>query len=200
MAEMSVNDINQKFVDSVVMFKKKPVYVKACNNKKEIKFLDLLSQRVETAEFDDKLFLPPAMRVGFVNLDGSVVYVSRLPMRRYSLGLTTETLRIDHLPTFYPEGRGKCVEEFRKLTRIELADALLNKYPTFRNALKLVRQFEGCVAFDKQFAVDSRMDLFYKANIVGKVRADKIVFDSNHKHLELLLDKGYEKTIPTSWD
>lgn len=201
MVEIDVADVRQMYEHTVVMKGSKPVYVSRVGERGEVRFTDLLSNKKDVVEFSLKTFLPPAARrLGMINVCGSVVYASRIPVRRYKVGFSTENINVKHLDVEYPEGADATLLRIKKLECPEIAEAMLNKYPTLEKALKTVEKFGGAVAFDKQFAVDARKRVWYKTKRVGKVpdgvtECAGIVFDKGHEHLSILLDGNYEKAI-----
>lgn len=200
MPEIAVADIEQRYAKSVVMYKRKPVKVQKINANGDMRILDLFSQREETVPFSLKDFTPPALRIGFVNVKGSVVYVTRQPIRRYKVGLSSENTRVELLGVHYPDGQHETLCKVHELECIELADALLNKYPSKRKCVNHLLQFRGAMAFDKQFAIDNRMGVWYKREEVGTIDPHtlNITFGDSFKHLGILLDNNHEKTIRAS--
>lgn len=201
MAEISDHDIEQKYVGSIVMFAKKPVFIKGLYQRGKVKILDLLSQREDIVDFTVEEFKAPATRLGMVNIAGGVLYAYRIPVRRYKLGFSRDNLKVDSLNVKYEGGGMEAVEKIKSLTSIEFADCIMGKYPNLKQAMKLLeKQGEGAVAFDRQFAVDCRNRIWYKRAVVGGVGDKGIVFSAGFQHLELLLDKNYAKeTLRTSW-
>lgn len=193
--EMSIDDIRQKFEGSVVLYQKKPVLFKKVSGDFSVRIFDLMAQKEEQVEFDMKEFQPPPSRVGFVNINGSVVYAVRNAIRRYKLGLSRENFNVSVLDVPYPDGRSDVyIRLVAGLERRELGEAMLNKYPTLQQAIRRVSQFEGACAFDKQFAIDHVHNVYYKTQKVGHLVSGAIVFDEGCTHLHLLLNKGYEKS------
>lgn len=200
MVEIDVADVRQMYEHTIVMKGSKPVYISRVGDRGEVRFTDLLSNKKDVVEFTLKTFTPPAARrLGMINVEGSVVYASRLPVRRYKVGLAYENLIVKSLDVEYPEGKEHTVERVRGLQSTEIAEAMLNKYPTLKEALATVAKFGGAVAFDKQFAVDARRRVYYKTKRVGNVppgvnECAGIVFDAGNEQLGMLLDGNYEKT------
>jgi hypothetical protein len=203
MLDMRVEDIRQLYDRSLVLYKNKPVYINDIGNDGDVQFLDLFSQRIRTAAFSMKDFTAPLRRLGFINTMGSVVYASRIPIRRYKVGLSEENVKFDSLGVNYLKGKADTIARLTGLSVPEIGDALFNKYPSLEEAISFVRKFKGAMAFDKQFAVSSEGGLFYKTQLVGSAsrgikRADQLEFRKGFEHLALLLDKGYEKTLSTT--
>lgn len=202
MVEIDVGDIRQMYEHTIVMHGNKPVYISRVGDRGEVRFTDLLSQKKEVEEFSLKAFTPPAARrLGMINTCGSVVYASRVPIRRYKVGISFENLKVDSIRDIeYPEGKEQTVNRIRQLEAREIAEAMLNKYPKLKEALKTVEKYGGAVAFDKQFAVDWKRRIIYKTKVVGSIppgvdTVDGIQFNKGYEQLGLLLDGKYEKAI-----
>ena len=155
---------------------------------------------VEEMEIDG--FEPVTDRIGNVNVHGKgVVYVVRIPARRFHRGLHPDILKTSSLI-----GRAT-YEDSRNITGLanlpSLFDAIQNKYPSLRQAADRVSQKQGvCCAFDKQFSVDSDRQIYYRDKVVGalprgKSKIEDIVLAPDFQHLEILLTGQYEKTVRT---
>jgi len=191
---MNLNDVKQKFEGSIVLYAKRPVLFIKVAGDMSCRIYDLMKQEEEQVQFELEKFTPPPPRIGMVNVANSVVYVTRTPMRRYSLGLTKETLCIDTLDCVYPDGAAMAEREIGTLKSKALGSTLLNKFPTKQQAFRRISQFAGTVAIDKQFAVDSNGVLWYKREQVGKHNFNQLFFNEDYEHLQILLDKSYEKS------
>lgn len=187
--EMGLADVQQKLEGSILMYNKKPIlFQKVDGNLRTCRIYDLMAQKEEIVEFDEKMFHPPIPRIGMVNIGGSVLYVKRSAIRRYKLGLCAENLLINDIyGVAYPERAEGLKREIRGLRSKELAQSLLKKYPTLRQAFKRIRQFDGACAFDKQFAVTHDGSLIYKEQIVGSHDFDTISFKDDFQHLSILV-------------
>lgn len=201
--EMSYEDLVRDLRGCVVMYQNKPVYVTSISRGGEVVFRELLSQKEGTAPFTVKDFTNPVRRVGFVNVLNSVVYVSRVPYRKYFMGLSShntsfKTLVGVHYEHFAPETKRRVMN----LCIPELGEAIMDKYPSFVEACKRVKKFRGAVAFDKQFAVSSEKYIYYKGEGVGTVAnlltaegVQDIKWIPGKEYLSLLLNGNYEKTV-----
>lgn len=197
MHEMSIEDINSRFHNSLIMYKNKPSYVKRVGNNGDCILLDLLTQKQETVPFKLDAFANPVRRVGMVNIEGSVVYAERIPARKYKVGLTGENVKVHTFPDIeYPSRKDVTRDKVRTLQCVELAEALMDKYPAFSTSVRHLRQFPGAMAFDKQFAVTSEGLILYKKQAVGRVdmkakSVNDIMWAKGHEHLILLLENNY---------
>lgn len=201
MPEIAAEDLRQMYRDSVVFHKNKPVYVENVNAAGDVAFLDILSQRRGIEPFSFKSFSTPTRRLGMVNVMGGVVYAYRVPVRKYKVGVASENTKVTSLDVDFPhKGRVNPRDLVRGLQCVEVGEALMNKYPTFNQALKMLGEFNYAVAFDKQFAVDVHRRIFYKTRMVGEIpkgknKLEDIQFAKGYEHLILLLDGNYEKTV-----
>lgn len=188
--EMGLGDVQQKFESSILMYRNAPVlFLKIAAGMQTCRLYDLMGQQEMVVDFNEDDFAPPIPRIGMVNIGGSVIYVNRIPVRRYKLGLSTENLRANLVrPAVNPDVRqDRFVNEIRGLRTRELAMTLLKKFPTKKAAFRHLSQFNGTVAIDKQFAVTSEETLIYKQTVVGRHNFEKIKFNDEFKHLEQIL-------------
>lgn len=198
--EVPYDDLRRDLMGCVVMYKNKPVQVAMIHHNGQVRIRDLFTQREKDVEFTLEEFSKPTPRIGFVNVMGSVFYVARLPVRKYFMGVTTQNTKIHRLGVDYPAGYGDTVGRVQQLAIPEVADAIMNRYPTFEAALEEAKRVRGACAFDKQFAVDRRGNIFYKNDVVGKVDMNAtsiqdIVWQEGKEHLFIVLDGNYEKTV-----
>lgn len=189
MPEMNVHDVISRFHNSIIMYGNRPCFVKRVKNDYVCELFDLLGQELIKVEFDMGKFKPVG-RIGMVNINGSVLYCYRAPKRMYKVGISLENLSVNQIDGADRDGRDR--EKIKRLDSVELGRAIMGKYPTFLQALRNAKQFEGTFAFDRQFAVNHANQLIYKTNVVGIVENDKsITFNQGFEHLALLLDNNY---------
>lgn len=198
---MPVEDLNRDLRGCVVMYKNKPVYVTSIGRDGEVVYRELLSQQEGRAPFTLKDFTNPIRRVGFVNVMGSVVYVSRVPHRKYYMGLATQNISVKLLGGVdYPQGGAYAKQRILSLCIPEIGEAIMDKYPSLAEAIKHTKKHGGAMAFDKQFAVSSTRIIFFKGEAVGMVdlaakSGQDIKWEQGKEYLQLLLDGNYEKTV-----
>lgn len=194
--DLNLNDLSMMYDGSIVLFKDKPVYVKEVREGGNMHYW--------SPEVGDKIFKyseenwkSPTRRIGMVNVQGTVVYVARRPVRKYSVGFNGHNLVVQELV-----GAAKTAPFRHALAAVQglrwagLYSAIDNTYPTFLEAFKQAVEVKGCVAFDKQFAVDKDGKVFYKTEHVGVVHKKAtsetdIDFFSGKSYLNLLLQHGY---------
>jgi hypothetical protein len=200
MLEIEVGDIVQMYKHSIITYKNKPVYVVDVARDGEVEIFDISTQRGSFVPFSLKEFKPLNRRLGFVNSRGSAVYVARLPVRKYKVGISQENVKVSTLNAYYPQGKPETRDHVKQLRSPEVYDALMDKYPSFKEALAYVRKREGAMAFDKQFAVDTEGSVFYKTSIVGTIKRDKdriedIKFIEGKEHLIHFIGNSYVKNL-----
>lgn len=199
--EMPVEDLNRDLRGCVVMYKNKPVYVTSVGRDGEVVFRELLSQQEGRAPFTIKDFTNPVRRVGFVNLMGSILYVSRVPHRKYYMGLNPQNIQVKSIAgVAYPQGAAYMKQRILSMCIPEIGNAIMDKYPSLSEAIKHTRKHGGAMAFDKQFAVSADRIIYFKGDEVGTVDlvakcGSDIKWEQGKEHLQLLLDGNYEKTV-----
>lgn len=196
---LALNDIVQQYSGCVILYKGKPHKVK--NVGAQVQLLDLHSMRKKMVDFDQKDFAPPLLRLGYVNIDNTSVYVSRKPARLYQVGINQNNFIVSpNKRSLYDGDINEVVKKVIAMEVPEFADMMLGHYPTLQSALKNDNFFRsaGSIAFDKQFAIDSGCYIYYKGTNVGRLNgSEKIVFNKGMEYLGILLENGYEKATRT---
>jgi len=198
MADLSVTDIIQQFDKTVILYKGRPHKVKQVG--KVIKLLDLISQKEKLVEFSLKDFNSPALRLGYVNVDETAIYVARKPVRMMKVGIDF------HNCVFVTCEDSTCPNNIKairdKVTLMECPEfglMMLGHYPNLEQAFERACSFEGCVAFDKQFAVDSQGYIFFKGNHVGRYKNKAITFKPDYHYLNFFLGEMDEKALRSAF-
>lgn len=192
MDEIRYEDLVQLFKNTVVLHKNKPVYVEDIAPDKTFFIKDLATQRSKFVPFSMKDFTGPKRRIGCVNIGNSVVYVARIPVRRYKMGLSADNTQVKFLEDVDYNSKAEIKQRIARFDTPEIADAMNGVYPSFEEAIKRAIQFHGTVAFDKQFSVCCRRYIHYKHEMVGKIKTGKsqisdIVFNDGKEYLSSLL-------------
>lgn len=206
MLEINYNDIVQQYVKTVVLYKGKPVYVSTVTQDPPYKarILDLLTQKMSTVEFNLTDFTSPAFRIGMVNVDSSVVHISRIPVRKMQVGVNQNNIQVSLLPdAHYPEGGMQTANAAGKLNSLEVGNAILGIYPTFEECVAFVREFKGAMAWDRQFAITSSRMIYYRNKVVGTIprnctRKERIVFSEGYEHLNILIGDDFDAALQAS--
>ena len=202
MAKLSHNDINQLYFDTICTYKGAPVRVTDINQDLTVTIIMLRHGKSVRVPFDQDLFGPPLGRIGFVNEGTHCVYVTRQPVRRFQIGLNRGNIKLNSMPF---DDRKTAERDYNLVYRMNTkawAKALDNEYPSLAEALRIVTAHGGVVAFDKQFAVDSKRRIFHKTTEVGHIpprmsTVKRIVFKEQFTHLDTLVIYNYDKTTRT---
>jgi len=199
---VSIEDLHMMFCDSLCLYNNKPYYIENISGEGVAHCLDLFTQRWEEIEMDETTFQNPTMRLGFINLMGSVVYMARTTPRKYKVGLCQGNVQTDYIHGIsYPHGEGATMRKAATMQCIEMADAMYNKYPTIPEVIDIFRKGNiRALAIDHQFALSFDGYVYYKHSKVGKWTADSktaydLQFEPEYKYLITLLDNNHEKSI-----
>lgn len=196
---VTIADLSQFFLHTVILYKNRPSYVLRIGETGMFSILDLEKQ---TASVVRKLSFtnmsPPHRRIGMVNLENNVVYIKRVPMRRYQMGLTKGNISASLAGA--DKGLRPLVDVNDILRSKALCDAMYGRYPSLEEAFKYANEFGVARAFDKQFCVGPDGKIFYKLMVVGSMdtsnpRADKIKFSPPFSHLSLILGECNEENL-----
>lgn len=202
MVKLSLEDVTTIYGSSLFIRKGRLVKVrevKMGDAGVEVKFFDLRSRRCTTVPFVQEEFKTPMKRLGFINYNKCALYVVRAPLRMYKGGIAFNNVEIRY-PSFPGISGGALREALQGMQELDspaLLAAYDNDYPSIQKAGELAKEWGGCCAFDKQFAVGATGILFYKDNAVGVVVNDKPVFTSDKEYLKTLLDNNHDKAIRT---
>lgn len=203
MDKISDEDIHMLYCGSVCLYKGIPVKVTdSMRQKVVVKYLE--TGKLEEVKFALKDFSAPIGRIGFVNVMHVALYITRMPLRQYTVGVKAGNIRVS-LPEY------KCNMDMnvnaiqRHLSNMEcpeIAQAMLGRYPGINDAIALALEHKGSYAFDRQFAVDHERKIYYKLKHVGHlprgaVTLEDTVFRKDCEYLQLPLLQHYEKTLRT---
>ena len=199
MDKLSLEDVHQMYVDSVVLYEGKLVYVMevAYNAQAE---LYVAVERLEDGKrsdvvFDRALFKAPN-RIGYVNYADAAWFISRTPGRMFKIGLTQTNIKTIATDAFI-------IRRAPRVNSKELQAAHDNIYPTLYKAWLTVKGEEAkCMAFDHQFAICNQRFIYFKGKRVGgipkgNVRKSNIVWNNKFEFLADILEPDYEKTVRT---
>lgn len=174
------DNISMRLLNSVVRVGKTPVYVIDAGAQ-EIRYKSLTSGRENTINLKSpRLDLSP-IPLGYVNYRGEIYYLSRMPVRKYKQGLSSESLNMNGR-----NGRAKDV-----LRSKALAKCVLGQYPSQQEAIQRIKDGEIMgLAFSRQFAIcenggfggggeNAELSLRFRGKAVGKITR-------KHDELQLL--------------
>lgn len=128
-------------------------------------------------------------RLGYVNLGGQCVWVTRGPQRQYKASLHESNLQTGH-PAYESPLYFSVAETIRTLRNNAIIKTFKNEYPTLTECIQAVRGDAQAIAFDKQFCITRELRVYYagKHFPVGRVRDGKVVFFDDFKHLSMALE------------
>jgi hypothetical protein len=196
--EVAIADLRTFFQGCVCLYKNKPVLVKLISDRNIWMILDLLTQKTFSVEKPFKDISLPLRRLGMINYEGACVYAQREPFRIYQMGLNSQNTKIFKIEKmFYPTGAGNVTANLSMMDKVEVGLCLINKYPSLKEAVEHIENFNGSLAFDKQFAIGLVEDakdfaLFYKKYYVGTMdrkqpSIDRVKWKGGCEHLVSLL-------------
>lgn len=198
MADISVDDIRNIYVNTLCTYKGTPVFFKDITYDKVAIFRNVATKKIVETPFKLEEFSAPQQRIGYVNHRNNAYYVTRLPVRRFQVGIAKGNVDVKMLAAPGSDAwRGK--EEVLAFNLPTLAEAMLNKYPSFHEAYQKAVAANGIWAFDKQFAVGYDGKLYYKcqhiADVAKGVRTLRTAkFKPGFEYLSILLkDQDYGK-------
>lgn len=143
---------NERLRGTIVNTKRGPSYINFINLNGIADITLLKNQEVVHIPYLDIDLTP--VQLGYLNLDKTCVFVSRIPSRSWKQGLSQETIN-------YESSKPRAWPPF------ELYNTIENIYPSFEEARLMVNTKEReKVAFSREFAV-GKDQLFYCGRLVG---------------------------------
>lgn len=203
MAELGLADLDQQYSKCLINYKGRIVYVGGFDGALNIHYTDISTGKRHEEKVDVKALKPILNRLGFVNHNGHALYLRRVPVRRYQVGISTNNSNVLFIEHFrYHKTISRALDQVRRLTVKSIVDMFNNSYPPLKNAIDIAVASEGACAFDKQFAVDCHRNIYYRNRRVGTIpprctTLKRIEFNKGFEFLETVLEPSYEKTVRT---
>lgn len=167
--EISVSDLRQMFSDTIVRYNKNPVYIAHISNNRFVDCVNIGNGKEFTVAFDDVGWDFKPINTGYVNIQGFALFITRMPLRQFKQGLHHDNIKIK-LNSNRDDGRlRKAYDRVRGLNCRPIYQMAKNIYPSIQQAIELLEDNNVEVAFDRQFAINSAGDLFYRSELVGNV-------------------------------
>lgn len=189
--DISVRDLRTMYQHSVVLWKGVPVYISEIDEAYKVKIFDLGVQKYKIVKWIPENFIPPSVRIGYVNMGTNCFYAHRIPARRYKIGLSSDNvIRLEQDHRMSPAEKEEAGNILSRFKSTSLYDALMNKYPSLEEAFQEAKDNNGYVAFDKQFAVGYDGQVFYKGRQVGNYMNGAVEFKDSFSHLIKALISG----------
>jgi hypothetical protein len=160
-------------------------------------YYNLRTKKAVAAMVPYQSFKPITERIGMVNVGKACILLVRNTLRNYNISICPANLFVDYLPIPYPLGMDRTASTLKRLESTELLAALNNDYPSLGAAYANAIEWKSGCAFDKQFAIRYDGYIIYKNNLVGKYVDGAIMFQSEFRYLNALLENNFEKTSRT---
>lgn len=182
---MTIADLKQLYQGGVLMYASRVVQVGQVRSQHEMEIYDLETGSEHTVVIDPRLVKPLPRSIGYYNSEryNGAVFVSRLPARRYSLGLVAGSNT--RLASSWGGAVGTLCDK-------GVVKALRNDYPRLPEAVKKAAEEGRPVAFTQHFAVHPGGRLLFRNRPIGAVVGDKITLLDNYKHIRAFLEMEYE--------
>jgi hypothetical protein len=164
-----VGDLKTFYQGTVAMYRGRPVLVERINPDRVFKMKDLITNEFYVAPYDPRTISSSVNRLGMVNRNGVAYYLQRIPARRWQMGINSSNTTYKTLKNVDYRSAGLNNNSLSECATSEVAQTLMNDYPSFKDALSTVKTFGGVVAFDRQFAVDDTRRIHYKNQVVGRL-------------------------------
>jgi len=196
-------DIIQQYLNCIVKYKDRIVYVDEVDGRCNITITYLETMKRDVVAFNLKDFKVAKNRIGMVNHNGFVFYCERIPVRKMQIGINFNNFSVSR-PQFHTLRDWKTSREtIQSLRENCVFNSMVNRFPSFERCLELTRSGNkniDCMAWDRQFAVDKSGMIYYKDSRVGNIPVGKnkesdIVFDAGYEYLSIVLERNYEKTV-----
>lgn len=193
MAELGRADIAQQYRNNVIVWENLHCVVRSVNDDCTVN-LRVISDGalISRVPFSLKTFKPPSFRLGMCTLDGLTAYITRIPVRKMGIGLSSENINVALVGD-----TGRYFSDVIHLFNGNwLVNTFLGNYPSISEALSLAKKYNGVVAFDRQMAVSYKGEVYYKTKKVGKyvtsVPAPFVSFTAKFSYLNKILDLKYD--------
>lgn len=186
--EASHQDLRQMFDKSIVTYDTHPIFIHHVNDDKSVDVSSLGNNKEARLHLSDEKFDFTPVSLGYVNVQGSCFYLTRVPRRQWKQGLHHDNVEIKYHEAGYPEDRRwmSAYNRIKELSCKPLYNTIKNIYPTLEEAVNLLQE-DREVAFDRQFAINKDFIIFYKAQAVGYYNDGEIVFNANKEFLRKAL-------------
>ena len=186
-------DYSLIFKDSAVIFDDVPYYVLSFDGYMA-ECLNIGSQDYVYVDFREikSVKIP---NTGYYNHRGVCLYLMRMPCRRYKHGLSRENItclvpegyEVDDLSRSKMKNAHDLVSSLQSKSHYNL---YMNIYPTLEETIALLQDNAYIIAFDRQFAVDRELSVYYKNGKVGNItKAGGVSFFKKYQHLKAALPK-----------
>lgn len=185
-ADVPEADLNQLFRGTIVKHREYG-WVFVSEIRERDAFFITLDGKKETphAVFTDENFSLVPPKLGYYNIAGSALYISRMPRRVMKAAASFDTFKYSGIPN---RKMGYSVSDLQYAMmdmKFSLYDVFEGVYPSLQEAIeKCKEKTVAAVAYDPQFAVDYCGNIYYRGNTrVGMVVDGAVVFNEGYKQL-----------------
>lgn len=183
--EASIEDLTTMLANSVIMYKKVPVYVKEILMNRELSahYLGQKGEEKISLSSPDLDFKP--VPLGMCNHKGYAFYLTRRPGRQWSQGLTSKNIDVRELCA------GGSWADLLKLQNKSIHSCIVGEYPSMEGCITAMDKPDVfAMAFSREFAIDKNLSLYYRSEKVGMIDSDngKIVLENHKKFLKEVLN------------
>jgi hypothetical protein len=196
--KISLDDLRTMHKDTLVRYKGYLVYIVDFVSAKRVEILHLNTGDYMVVPFNTKCFDFSPIRIGYVNHRGVALYVTRSPVRQYKQGMSPQNIKVSlpdgiRINTDYKRSMAQSAyDEIRSLKDVAICFNLDGEYPSVADVIASLTNSEEVLirAFDKQFAIDSSLNLYYKTEKVGRVVSTNPIefkFNPDKEYLRELL-------------
>lgn len=189
-AEIGIQDLRTMFQNTLVRYNNNPVMITHINNNKKADCVFIGNNDEQTIPLDDEKFNFKPVSLGYVNIQGYCVYLSRTTRRQYKQGLCIDNAKFKlNGGDLQADRQHAAYERVKQLTCKAIHNTVKNVYPSLQNAIEMFEDEAHEVAFDRQFSVNKYGRLYYKAEPVGDVnlQTHEIVFPPEFEYLRKAL-------------
>ena len=168
---VGLDDLKTFWKGCIALYKGEPVFVIGVGLAERKGYVaqikELKTGEIHRVNIEEGTLTPPDGRLGYVNLNGTIIYTQRKPVRRFMMGINDGNLAVKKLVNYIHYERGEIHD--LSTTSMEFYRTLVGDYPTLAQAIEQTKTFGGACAFERQFAVDENRHLYYKTYLVGQV-------------------------------
>lgn len=166
---LSFNDKVMLFNNNLLLHRDRLSFI-TFNRRETMSVFDLETQKSREVAFVFEDLQPIKSRLGLVNINNTIVWLSRLPVRKYGVGLYRNNTIAEVWKTpESPEVRAEARERVHSLTAPQIIATVEGRYPTFYEALRSALANRATVAFSNSMAVTSARYIMYRDRVVGSV-------------------------------
>lgn len=198
----NTSDASRALNNSILFYQNEPYYFKWYDGNTftiyPVGNSDVSSKRVDYRSPDVSDKIPP---LGYINLEPKANYITRDPVSERRAGLPTASLRQhDGKPLDYLAG-GLYIWQQQAL-----ADMLMNKYPSLKEAMDMLSPERYLIAFHKHYAVGADKRIYHRDKFICQLQPNSItgkyeaVYNDDLRKPSLIMKRFNELFLETIRD